>query len=151
MVADSQQLVIVHIGGEAAGLPIASIQEIILVPQVTVVPGAAGSIRGVVNLRGKVIPVLGLRQLFGMDEVEMTKSSRIVVVQHESETVGLLVDAVSEVVWVQRDAIEELERGSKGHSDLITGVAKLDRLVLIPDVNLIVGSSNARALGAAAA
>lgn len=142
---DNHQLVILHIGEEAIGLPIGSIQEIVLVPQLTNVPGTGESVRGIVNLRGQIIPVVALRTLFHMDDAEETNSSRIVVVQQGAETVGLFVDSVSEVVWVESSAIEPLERGSRQDSELITGVAKLDQLVLILDIDMVVGSGTEKA------
>ena len=146
---EKHQFVIVHIGDEAIGLAIGSIQEIILVPQLTNVPGTSESVRGIVNLRGQIIPVMALRTLFHMEDDEgETNSHRIVVVQQGTETVGLLVDAVSEVVWVESSAIEPLERGSRQDSELITGVAKLDQLVLILDIDLVVGGEIEQAAAA---
>lgn len=129
---ERRQLVIVHVGNESIGLPIGSIKEIILVPQLTNVPGDSGAAKDVLNLRGQVIPVHGLRQLFGMEDIEETKNARIVVVQQDQVTVGLLVDAVSEVVWVDAEATEAIDGGRSSGHGLIKSVAKLDNLVLIP-------------------
>ena len=144
-IGERRQLVIVHVGDESIGLPIGSIKEIILVPDLTNVPGDSGAAKGVLNLRGQVIPVQGLRLLFGMEDSEETKNSRIVVVQHDEVTVGLLVDAVSEVVWVDGDAIEPLNGVRFAGHGLIKSVAKLDDLVLIPDVDLIISREAAKA------
>ncbi len=144
-IGERRQLVIVHVGDEAIGLPIGSIKEIILVPDLTNVPGDSESAKGVLNLRGQVIPVKGLRLLFGMEDSEETKNSRIVVVQHEEVTVGLMVDAVSEVVWVDGDAIAPLDGARASGHGYIKSVAKLDNLVLIPDVDLIISHETTRA------
>jgi purine-binding chemotaxis protein CheW len=92
------QLVVFHLGDEAYGIDIFRVNEIIRLKEVTPVPGTQAHIRGLINLRGKTIPVMDLRLRLGMESAEETDASRIVVVNLEGESIGIIVDAVNEVL-----------------------------------------------------
>jgi len=103
-----RQLVALHLGGEIYGVDIASIHSVLTPQPITVVPNVPAFVKGVMNLRGLILPVLDLRTRFGLPplEPERRKFSRIVIVEAEGYTAGLIVDAVSEVLKLSANAIE---------------------------------------------
>ncbi|GIQ69922.1 chemotaxis protein CheW [Xylanibacillus composti] len=92
-----EQYVEFVVSEERYAVKISLIQEIIKMQDITAVPNVRPYIKGVINLRGKVVPVISLRKLFHMEEQEETKLSRIIVVNHREEAVGMLVDKVNKV------------------------------------------------------
>jgi purine-binding chemotaxis protein CheW len=133
------QIVGFRIGRETFGLPIAMVREIVRVPEITSVPNAPDYIEGVINLRGRIIPVVDLRKRFGEKSFEPNKRNRIVVVELESRPIGLLVNSASEVLRIPPSEIEEPHNVFKeGELNYITGVGKLNgRLILLLDLNRI--------------
>jgi len=134
------------LNGQAHAIPILKVKEIIRMMRITPLPHAAGYVRGIINLRGKVIPVLDMRAKFGFPPVDDSKRTCIVVVQVQKKDslwhVGLVVDHVNEVLNVPADAIE-------GTPDLgydqqhLQGVGKIaDKVVLIVDIEGIVGEDH---------
>lgn len=121
---------------EEYGLEILKVREIIGLMTITRVPRTAGYIRGVINLRGKVIPVMDLRLKFDMEPAEPTDQTVIIVVQYSLEgqpvTMGLLVDEVMEVLDIRADHIEPPPAFGRGSSetDFILGVGKADKRVI---------------------
>ncbi|TXK79622.1 chemotaxis protein CheW [Paenibacillus sp. N3.4] len=85
------------IGKENYAINIQDIHEIIKMQPITDIPNCRSYVKGVINLRGKVVPVISLRHLFGLPDVEETKATRIVVVKHKEESIGLIVDYVNKV------------------------------------------------------
>lgn len=133
------QLVVFEVGDEAFGIDISVVQEIIRLQQITDVPKAPMHVKGVINLRGKVIPIIDLRDKFGLLSVEETKSSRIVVVDVLGSTVGMIVDAVSEVMRIGVDQIEPPSSIIESYEKYLRGIGKLDeRLVLLLDLEKLV-------------
>ncbi len=106
--AVDRQIVALHLGEEIYGVDIASIHTVLTPQPVTAVPNVPGYVRGVINLRGRILPVLDLRTRFGLPPLESDrrKLSRIVIVEAGGLTAGLIVDAVSEVLKISPDAIE---------------------------------------------
>src|SRR5208282_1928915 len=94
------QLVGFRIGRETFGLPIALVREIVRVPEITSVPNAPDYIEGVINLRGRIIPVVDLRKRFGEKVIEASKRNRIVVVELDNRAIGLIVNSASEVIKI---------------------------------------------------
>jgi purine-binding chemotaxis protein CheW len=133
------QLVGIRIGRETFGLPIALVREIVRVPEITSVPNAPEYIEGVINLRGRIIPVVDLRKRFGEKITEPNKKTRVVVVELESRRVGLIVNSASEVLKISPSEIEAPhEVFQEGELNYITGVGKLKgRLVILIDLNKI--------------
>jgi purine-binding chemotaxis protein CheW len=138
---DILQLVSFCIGNEEYGVDILRVQEINRTMEVTRVPNSPQYVEGVINLRGRVIPVIDLRARFGMPRIEWDKSTRIVVVELQGVTVGFVVDSVNEVLRIPRSVIEPPPMfAAGGNSDYITGVGKLeDRLLILLDLEKIVG------------
>ncbi len=136
------QLVSFHVGGEEFGLDILRVQEIIRVQQLTRVPNSPAFVEGVINLRGKVIPVISLRQVFGLDEVEQDKQTRIVVIEVKGTVVGFMVDSVSEVLRIPTETVEPPPRLGKVQREYVHGVGKLDnRLLILLDVDRLMTDS----------
>ena len=135
------QLVSFQIGGEEFGVDILKVQEINRTVEVTRVPNVPPFVEGVINLRGKVIPVVSLRARFGMERKEHDKDTRIVVVELRGMTVGFIVDAVNEVLRISRSVTEPPPAlTASGSAEYITGVGKLgDRLLILLDLEKVVG------------
>jgi len=144
------------LGNEVYGLEILKVQEIIGLMRVTRVPGLPEVIRGVVNLRGKVIPVVDLRRKFGMEVQADTERTCIVVVRVRLEgqdiIVGLIVDDVREVLAIAENQLEAVPRFSKDvETGFLLGMAKIaQRVVMLLDVDQILSSTELWAVPAAA-
>lgn len=146
------QLVSFHLGGEEYALEILRVQEIIRMMNLTRVPNSPDFVEGVINLRGKVIPVIGLRKRFGMPTRNYDKQSRIVVVEVFGNVVGFVVDAVNEVLRIPADTVEPPPRLTKVDRELVSGVGKLEnRLLLLLDVEKLLSQSEQAAMSGAAA
>jgi purine-binding chemotaxis protein CheW len=131
-----QQLVVFDLGTESFGVDISTVREIIRMQEVTAMPNTPEYVDGVINLRGKVIPVVDLRKRFQMEATEHNKDTRIVVVDVGNHDIGVTVDAVSEVLRVPMDSIGGHEGVAAIHSsEFLIGIAKMDdRLILLLDL-----------------
>lgn len=139
---DLLQLVSFHVGDEEFGLDILRVQEIIRIQPLTRVPNLPDYIDGVINLRGKVIPVIGLRKRLGLDKQTADKRTRIVVVDVHGQVLGFVVDSVSEVLRIHTDTVEPTPRLGKVDRDYISGVGKLDsRLLLLLDLEQLMSET----------
>lgn len=127
---------------EEYGLVILTVQEIMGLMPITRVPRTPDYVMGVVNLRGKVIPVVDLRLKFGMEAIEATDLTCIIVVQTEGLQFGLVVDRVSEVVDLLAADIEEPPTFGEGvNSDYIMGMGKSeDRVTILLDIDRVLSS-----------
>lgn len=136
---DLLQLVSFKLGEEEFGVDILKVQEINRLVDITKVPRAPSFVEGVINLRGKVIPIIDLRKRFGLDLKERDKDTRIVVVDIEGSIMGMIVDAVSEVLRLPASTIEPApEIATSIDSEYIRGVAKLeDRLLIFLDLSKV--------------
>lgn len=101
-----EQVVIFELAGQTYGLDIATVAEIIRMESITRVPRAPAFVEGVINLRGRIIPVIDLRKRFGLPDGEHTGHSRIIIVEIGETTIGMIVDAVLEVLRIPADSIE---------------------------------------------
>lgn len=126
------QLVTFVVGNEEFAIPILSVQEINRMMQITQVPQSPDFIEGVINLRGKIIPVMDLRKRFGLGELENTVDCRIVVIEVSNRVIGFTVDRVNEVLRVNADIVDPPPPMVCGiDSDYVQGVGKLDDRLLI--------------------
>ena len=126
------QLVTFSIGGEEFGVDILKVQEIIRMLDITRVPKAPDFVEGVINLRGKVIPIIDLRKRFGLVSKGHDKNTRIIVIDINDMIVGYIVDSVSEVLRIPADTVEPPPPVVAGlDSEYISGVGKLDDRLLI--------------------
>jgi purine-binding chemotaxis protein CheW len=130
------QLVGFRVGGEEYGLDILRVQEIIRLQHLTRVPNAPDAIDGVMNLRGKIIPVIALRKRFGLDPIPADKQTRIVVVEIQGTVLGFIVDSVSEVLRIPADTVEPPPLLGKATQDYVSAVGKIDeRLLILLDID----------------
>lgn len=134
------QLVVFTLGDEEFGVDIAQVREIVRLVQITYLPKAPSFIEGVVNLRGQVLAVIDLSKRLNIASKPRSEQSRIIVVEVSDNTVGMIVDSVSEVLRLSSDRIEEipdlLETEVPEH--YIRGVGKLkDRLLVLLDLDRV--------------
>lgn len=140
---DLLQLVSFHVGDEEFGLDILRVQEIIRIQALTRVPNSPVFVDGVINLRGKVIPVVGLRKRFGLQALAYGKQTRIVVTEVRGTVLGFIVDSVSEVLRIPTNTVEPPPRLGKVEREYVSGVGKLeDRLLILLDVDRLMSDSD---------
>ncbi len=141
---------------EEYGIGILKIKEIIGMMPITTVPQTPEFIKGVINLRGKVIPVIDLRLRFGMEQIDYTDRTCIIVVEIEGSAatvqIGIVVDAVSEVLNVNGDDIEDTPTfGTKLNTEYILGMAKMEGGVkILLDIDKVLNSDEIAVLEKAA-
>ena len=143
--ADLIQLVTFNIADEEFGVDILSVQEIIRLMQITNVPRAPVYIEGVINLRGKVIPVIDMRKRFKLPSIDRDSHTRIIVMEFgAAKIVGFLVDAVSEVLRIPASTVEVAPAVVSGvGSEYIKGVGKLDdRLLILLDLDRLLAGTD---------
>ena len=130
------QLVSFKLGTEEYGVNILQVQEINRMTEITRVPNTPTYVEGVINLRGKVIPIIDLRKRLQMPSKEYDTSTRIIVVELVDKVLGFIVDSVSEVLRISSNVVVEPPPGvSATKSDYITGVGKLEnRLIILLDL-----------------
>jgi len=134
------QVVSFEIGPEEYAVDILEVQEIIRMVEITSVPKAPHYVEGVINLRGKVIPIVDLRSRFGLSAAEYTKDTRIVVVDVSRIILGFIVDSVSEVLRIPSSLIESPPNGKQGGAEFYKGVGRVDgRLLIFLDLDRLVG------------
>jgi len=137
------QFVTFTLNNEEYAVDILSVQEINRITEITKVPNSPAYVEGVVNLRGKVIPVINLRKKFGFEEKAIDDTSRIIIMDIQGITYGVIVDSVSEVLRVQSSTVQPAPpMSSNANSNLIRGLAKLDdRLIILIDINSLIDAS----------
>ena len=133
------QLVTFFLGDEEYAADILNIQGINRMVEVTKVPNTPEFVEGIINLRGKVIPLIDLRKKLGMQEVERDKNSRFIVVELGENVTGFIVDSVNEVLRINREITEPPPQSlSSINSEYITSVAKVDdRLIILLDLQKV--------------
>ncbi|XXJ19560.1 chemotaxis protein CheW [Desulfovibrio caledoniensis] len=143
------QLVTFSIGDEEFGVNILQVQEIIRTMEITHVPRAPEFVEGVINLRGKVIPIVDMRRRFGLRSKEHDKYTRIIVIEIDMIIVGFVVDSVSEVLRIPANSVQPPPPVVAGmDSDYIDGVGKLDdRLLILLDLDSLLDNEEKEALG----
>lgn len=136
------QIVVCELRNESYGLDISRVFEIIRLQPITAVPRAPEFVDGVINLRGRIIPIVDLSVRFGMPRSTATRDSRIVVTGTCDTRVGLVVDSVSEVLMVSGDAIEAAPSmlSSKADTGTMKGIARVgDRLIVLLELDALLG------------
>jgi len=149
----SMQLVSFKLSDETYGIEITKIREIILVGQITRVPETPHYIKGLINLRSSVIPVIDLRARFSLAENELTEDSRIMVLNVGRRTIGIVVDSVNEVLRVSEEQISPAPPtvASMGNQ-YMTGLVRLEeQLLILLDVDRLFGAEATAAMDKAAA
>ena len=143
-----EQLVVFDVGKEVYGVDISRVQEIIRMQAITRVPGAPPFVEGVINLRGKIIPVIELHHRFGLASSDSGRDSRIVVVETGGHVVGMVVDSVSEVMRISTECIEPPSAIVAGaETDYMRGIAKLEgRLIILLQLDKVLTSEQRASL-----
>jgi purine-binding chemotaxis protein CheW len=144
--AKELQIVGFRIGRETFGLPISLVHEIVRTPEITNVPHAPEYVEGVMNLRGRIVPVIDLRRRFGGEAIANRRKNRVLVVDVESRAVGLMVDSASEVLKISDAQIEPPPNVfTDAATSYVTGVAKYQgRLIILVDLKRILQSGELR-------
>ena len=147
-VTGERQVVVFDLNEEAYGVDISQVREIIRMQEITRVPRAPEFVEGVINLRGKVIPVVDLRARFSMPSTERTDEHGIVVVDVDGQDIGMVVDAVTEVSRTPSDSIEPPSSViTTDDSEYLTGIVKTDdKLIILLDIAKVISESEASAL-----
>jgi len=131
------QCVTFHLEGEIYGINVMLVQEVLRVTEIAPVPGAPDFVLGIINLRGNVVTVIDTRKRFALPAKEMDDSTRIVIIESDQQTVGIVVDGVSEVVNVSRNEIETAPSvGNDETARYIEGVvSRGEELLILVDLN----------------
>ena len=139
--SNNQQLVVFSLASEEYGVAITQVQEIIRQPDITRIPGMPDFIEGVINLRGRIIPVIDLRKRFGLEQKASNDKTRVVVADASSQTIGLVVDSVSEVVNLPKDQVDPIPPTIASiDAEYLSGVGKLEkRIVILLDLGKLLG------------
>jgi len=142
-VGNERQLILFNLGKGIYGIPIENVFEIKKMEEITVVPKAPKFIEGVINLRGNVVPVVDLRKRFGMEKSEITKRTKIIIVEIGKRQFGLVVDSVAEVVSLSNEQIEpSLPTVSGLKAEFINGIGKMsEKLIIILEISRILQSN----------
>ena len=142
-----------RLGNEEFAIQVLRVREIMGIQEITAVPQTPEYVKGVLNLRGKVIPVMDLRLKFGMPELEYTQRTSIIVAQIESPAkklqIGIIVDGVSEVLTLQAGDIEDTpDFGSGVETPYILGMAKIkNKVKILLDIDMVLSAQEMQGLG----
>jgi len=142
------KVIVFQLQDEEYGIPVQQVRSIEKVEHITRVPRTAPFIKGVINLRGVVTPIIDLRKRFGLQELEDTESTRMIIVSKEDIEVGFIVDAANDVIDIQKDIIEPApEVVGSVEVEYIQGVAKLEkRLIVMIDLDEVLKTDQTLAL-----
>lgn len=144
--ANSIQLIAFSIGEQAYGVEITTVREIRAWNGATPLPNTREFVRGVVNLRGTIVPIFDLRARFGAGVTEATKTHVVVVLAVGEKWIGILVDAVSDILTVQKSDIHAVPEGENMDSELLNGIVTHDgRMVGLIDLQVVVGHTGEEA------
>jgi len=138
---DTTQYIVIKIGEEQYGINIAFVDNIVRMQHITRVPKVPAYLKGVINLRGIVVPVMSLRLKMGLEDDEITKATRIIILKHETAgTIGIIVDEVKEVITLDNEQVEKVATtdNSPDHVNFVQCVGKCGQdLVSILDLNAV--------------
>ncbi|GAB6088214.1 chemotaxis protein CheW [Alkaliphilus crotonatoxidans] len=141
---NNNQYVIFKLQDEDYGIPINYVETIEKISEITRVPNAPYYVKGVINLRGEVVPVLDLRKRFQFPEIELSEESRIIILSIDEMIVGILVDSSSEVLTIENEAIDHASNLINNFDDdYINGIGKVhERMIIMVDALKILGISS---------
>ncbi len=138
--SEAKQYIKIEMGEELFGIDISYVDNIVRMQRMTRVPNVAPYIKGVINLRGEIIPIMSLRLKMGLEEAEETKATRIIIIKMEQYgKIGMIVDAVKEVVSLQDEQIDKMVYDSKDETvHYVAAVGKVeDSLISLLDLNVV--------------
>ena len=138
--ADINKYLIFKVNNEFYGIDVAMVNNIIQLPTITKVPSSPKYFKGIINLRGEIVPVMSLRRKMNYSDDTFTKESRIIILNiGEDKLIGVIVDAVKEVLTISEDEIEQPSPFLKKEESVVKGVGKMDDILIsILDVSSIV-------------
>jgi purine-binding chemotaxis protein CheW len=142
---DELQLVVFNIGDEEFGVEIMNVQEIIRMTNITKIPQAPNYVRGIINLRGRIVIVINLNDIMGMDGKEADEHTRIIVAEMGETVVGFIVDSVSEVLRLPESNVEPAPAiiANKIDTEYVLGVGKIDdRLLILLNLHKVFSESD---------
>lgn len=124
-IIEGKQYIVVNIGNEHYGIDISYVDNIVRMQRITRVPKAQSYFKGVINLRGEIIPVMSIRLKFGIEEDETTNATRIIIIKFDSgSAVGIIVDEVKEVVMLEEENISKINSEIGDKNGFIIGIGK---------------------------
>ena len=137
---ESKQYIVVKIGSEQYGIDISYVDNIVRMQKITRVPKAQNYFRGVINLRGEIVPVMSLRRKMELEDDVFTNASRIIILKIEEKgTIGIIVDEVKEVVTLSEEEIEHTSQKRDKKGLFINGIGKHgEELISLFEINAIV-------------
>ena len=141
------QYIKVEMGDETFGIDISYVDNILRMQRITRVPNTPDYIKGVINLRGEIVPIMNLRLKMGLEEVEETKATRIIIVKMDQiGKLGFIVDCVKEVISLEEDQMESIKHDSKDETThFVNAVGKVgDSIISLLDLNTVVLDKAAR-------
>ncbi|SFM31902.1 purine-binding chemotaxis protein CheW [Gracilibacillus orientalis] len=146
-ITNNHKSIIIELDKEEYAIPVEVVGAIERMQFITRVPKTATFVKGVINLRGVVTPIIDLRERFGMESIEQTESTRIIIIHMESNDVGFIVDAAYDVLDIPEDAIEPAPKViGTIDADYIGGVAKVDkRLIMFLELEKVLSQESYRA------
>ena len=142
---DELQLVVFNIGDEEFGVEIMNVQEIIRMTNITKIPQAPNYVRGIINLRGRIVIVINLNDIMGMDGKESDEHTRIIVAEMGEAVVGFIVDSVTEVLRLPEINVEPAPAiiANKINTEYVSGVGKIDeRLLILLNLHKVLNESD---------
>ncbi len=137
------------LGEETYALSVMQIKEVLRVGEIAPVPGAPGYVLGIINLRGNVVTVIDARRRFGLEAREVDAAARILIIEHTEQVIGIVVDAVSEVVELSQEQIEPAPNvGNDETAKYIVGVASpSDELLIVVDLGRLLSDDEWQDVG----
>lgn len=137
---DRKQFIVVKIGSEQYGIDISFVDNIVRMQKITRVPKAQSYFKGIINLRGEIIPVMSIRTKMGLEPDVITDASRIIILKIEQQgALGIIIDEVKEVVTLGEEEIDKVAGPKDGKSNFINGVGKHgEELISLFDINAII-------------
>lgn len=137
---DRKQFIVVKIGSEQYGIDISFVDNIVRMQKITRVPKAQSYFKGIINLRGEIIPVMSIRTKMELEPDVLTDASRIIILKIEQQgALGIIIDEVKEVVTLGEDEIDKVSSAKDGKSTFINGVGKHgEELISLFDINAII-------------
>jgi len=145
--ADVTQYIKIEMGAETFGIDIGFVDNILRMQRITRVPNVPVYVKGVINLRGEIVPIINLRSKMGLEEIEETKATRIIIIKMEQVgKVGFIVDCVKEVVSISEEQVESIKHDSKDDSThFVSAVGKeADSIFSLLDLNAVVLDKNSK-------
>ncbi len=146
MVNETKQYIVVKLGGEQYGIDISYVDNIVRMQKITRVPNVQPYFKGIINLRGEVVPVMSIRTKMGLEDDEFTNSTRIIILKVEEQgSLGIIIDQVKEVVTLGTNEIDKVAYDAMDErNNFINGVGKHgEELISLFDINCIIGEKEA--------